>query len=256
MKRRTLLSALGTAGFAPGCAALGEGESEDTVTPAPIPSPPETRVERGPQNGSLPACSSLADDYQQLENVPLGSTGSRFEGLGCPSLAWADRTVCHHRIDVSAANIMLLGGDRLLVSADGGGSVSFTLFNRSDQLVTVFPDAWSIVAPTENGWKTVVAKEPVCRRTLRESELHRWRIGIGESPSSREDAFNVTAGRTDVEPGTYLLLTAATVEDGTDLGLAAPFEVDTYGGGVTPQTPSGPVQSRYETGMTLDSGGG
>ncbi|SDF06977.1 hypothetical protein [Halorientalis regularis] len=191
MKRRTVLTALGTATVATaGCL----DRSGDGSTPTDTDGPGRTD-----RTGTPPG---TATDERRTPTVLSG----RFDGTDCPGFSDSvDRTVCYHAIQDDAAEVWVEPDSEVFAPTTGDNTVetiTFTLCNESDEPFGLNPYAWAIKRRTGDGWEHVAPEEYVEPwRTVEDGGTYTWRLSVETHPSpARDDHLTLVE---DLESGVY-----------------------------------------------------
>lgn len=179
MNRRTLLAALGTAVAGAGCLTPAGGP-DDTVTPLPTETANETATPTSPPTPS-----------------------DTFEGLPCPSVEDADRTVCHHTAGESADVVMVADPEVFdPATATESDTVGFTLYNRGEWTVLTNPYDWSIYRFDDDAWVDATPERAVAEPLyiLEPGQSMDWQLITGPEQASMP---GYAALDLSLDPGTY-----------------------------------------------------
>jgi hypothetical protein len=217
-----------------GCSGiLGDELPEETLTPVKVP-PTETETATPtPPDGTGDHCDT-GDAAYEIDGPPtnnLPEPNEQFDGFGCPTFAWAAKTVCYHTADLLRADVVLVGEKTqawIQADEDGGDLVSFSLVNRRAELLQIQPSTWSILRRRSggDGWRPVASGDPGCTQTLHPEQFYRWRLGIERAVDG--EGANVMGAQTSLEPAFYMFAIPVFLPDGTDFVCAAPFRVQTF----------------------------
>lgn len=180
MHRRTLLASLATAATA-GC--LGQASDSD-----PTETPPSrgTWDDVGTEEGNLPPASD------------------EFEGVACPDLRNADRTVCYHTD--SRDEDVVLAPESEVFDPDRDDDIiedlRFTLGNTGKWAVQVNPYDWAIHQRDGESWSQVAPEGPVREplATVEPGSTLQWELPEATHPSTSGGPYRVD---TALSPGVY-----------------------------------------------------
>lgn len=185
MHRRALLSGLATAAAA-GCLGQGGGTDGDG-TPTGTPPSRGTWDDVGTEEGKRPPASD------------------EFEGVACPELRDADRTVCYHTNARESAVVLSVYPE--LFDPDRGDDtvedLQFTLGNASEWAVQVNPYDWAIHRRDGSSWTQVAPSGPIKEplHVLEPGRTLEWELPEMTHPSpGGDDTYRVD---TPLEPGVY-----------------------------------------------------
>ena len=139
--------------------------------------------------------------------TPAGDDSpSLFEGRECPSFdPDADRTICYHTADRSAAPILLRPTEETFEPTTNDGSVefvNFVLHNRSWHPYTIDPAVWEIHRRQEDAWSlTDSGTGEQNSITVPPGETHTWSLSVEAHPTPW--TLETTFLFADLEDGTY-----------------------------------------------------
>ncbi|SEN06954.1 hypothetical protein SAMN05216388_1001291 [Halorientalis persicus] len=217
MKRRTMLTALGTATVATaGCL----DRSGDGSTPTDTDGPGSTDRTETP--------AGTADESR----TPTAPSG-RFDGADCPAFSDSvDRTVCFHALGNGSAEVWIEPDRELFeptTDDDTVETITFTLCNESGESFGLNPYAWAIKRRTADGWEHVAPEEHVEPwTTVDDGGTYTWRLSVETHPSpDRDDHMTLVEA---LESGVYAFAIAGSLGGETSgttwVECVALFEVD------------------------------
>jgi hypothetical protein len=190
MKRRTILTALGTATVATaGCL----DRSGDGSTPTDTDGPGTDRTETP---------TGTATDERRTPTAPSG----RFDGTDCPGFSDSvDRTVCFHTLGGGSAEVWVEPDQELFEPTTGDDTVetiTFTLHNESGESFGLNPYAWGMKRRTDGGWEHVAPEEWIDPwTTVADGGTYTWRLSVETHPSPDRDDHQTLVE--DLESGVY-----------------------------------------------------